>query len=463
MSAGPADPPGADLDPDRPSPPPDAELRTHTVAAGTMWLTQTPTLSIWKGEVGLADWLRVETRVGRVHEMRLEPRGLLRLGRLKAGMAEPPDLQNELFISSQAATLRHDGVRWWLRRRKECHERVPTAVGARVLLPEEEAPLVHGTFLQVGRVRATFVDRRYVAPTVPAGAIDPHTGLLGRLGFEQELAGFLAVNRRGSLLILAAPMAQLTGPRGAHPPLVRAAVAVHEGFPRLAIMHEEGVIGLLLPEEAGPGAEAAARARALAAAAGLAGFATGYWRLGAELTEAAKELEIAAYASQSALSAGSFDAPLDLRASALAGRLSSGEELGRALAHDRRRPVVLFAIEDSGALARVGPHVMPALEQELSAVVAGRAPGKAIVARLAPGVIGASPPPGGDYEGFAVEVQREWHFRPPVVDGQVELPRTLCWEATSGDPFARALDLSRECADPLGVLQAGTTALDLHR
>jgi hypothetical protein len=436
--------------------PPTAELRTHaSMAAGTLWLTQSPTLSFWKGEVGLPDWLRIETREGAVIEMRLEPRGTLRLGRLKTGMAEAPHLQSELFVSSQAAVLRHDGVRWWLRRRRECHERVPTVVGGRVLAPGEEAPLVHGTFVQVGKARGTFVDRRYVVPTMPAGAVDQHTGLLARVGFEQEIAGFVSLGKRGAIAVVSTSQQYLAVTRpGEHPPLVRAALALHLRWPRLAIMHEQALAALLVPEEAGGAAEVAALCRQLCEEAGLSAFATGYWELGAKLTDAAKELELATLAAQGALSAGQFGAPLALRGSALASRISTPDELRAALAADRRRPVVLFAIEESGALGHVGPHVLPALEQELSAVVAGRASPRATVARLAPGVIGACTAPGGEYEAFASEVQREWHFRPPVVDGKIELPRSLCWEIHGGDPFVRAAELSRECADPQGVLQA---------
>lgn len=432
---------------------PGAELRTHTVAAGTMWLTQTPALSLWKGEVGLSDWLRVDTRDGRVEELVLAPRGTLRLGRAKPGMAEPPDVAHESFVSSQAALMIHDGVRWFLQRRPECHERVPTVVGSRVLLPGEAAPLVHGTFVQIGRVRATLVDRRYVVPTVPAGAVDPHTGLLGRIGFEQEIAGFLALGRQGALVVLAAPPGPLVAPApGAHPAVVRAVMSMHATWPRAAIMHEEGVVCMLVADAGDAHARrAATETHGLAMAAGLRGHACGYWTLGPELASATRELETALRATSSALGSGAPD-PIALRESPVAARVTS-EEILRASLSDRRLRAVLLAIEDTASLARVGAHVLPSLAQELVAVVAGRAPAKGLVATLAPGVVVASVPE-ASAEALAGDVQREWHARPPIVDGQVELPRALCWEIQAGDPGARAGELSRECADPRGALSA---------
>lgn len=438
-------PPGSD----GPDDGPDGALRTNPLAGGTLWLTQTASLSLWRGEVGLSDWLRIEGRDGAILEMRLEPRGVLRLGRLKTGMPELPHLQSELFVSSQAALLRHDGVRWWLRRRIECHERVPTVVGARVLGPEEEAPLVHGTFLQVGRARGTFVDRRYTIPSVPQGAVDPDTGLLGRVGLEQEISGFLSLGRRGTLLVLAAPQ------QGAS--WLQATLALHARWPRQAIFHGDGTTGLLLNEDLGPADELTEQARRLVAQAGVVDFAAGHWPIAQGSSP--RELELAIYAIQAALAAGSTSAPLSLRSSVATGRLATAEDLQQALAREHRRPVVLFAIEETGPLARVGPHVVPALERELCALVASTAPSKAVVARLAPGVVAACLPLHVEVEPFASELQRDWQGRAPVVDGQIELPRSLCWETASGDPGARALDLARECSDPQGALQALSAAL----
>src|SRR5262249_47193146 len=102
-----------------------------------------------------------------------------------------------------AAVFRHDGTRWWLKRREECS--VPVQVGSRSLARNEEAPLTHGLFVLVGGMRATFVDRRYMTPTVPAGAVDPSTGLLGRPGIEQETAAFMERRQKGGLVVVRAP------------------------------------------------------------------------------------------------------------------------------------------------------------------------------------------------------------------------------------------------------------------
>ncbi|MCS6900663.1 MAG: hypothetical protein RMJ98_13585 [Myxococcales bacterium] len=425
-------------------------LRTNPLAGGTLWLTQTASLSLWRGEVGLSDWLRIEGRDGTIVEMRLEPRGELRVGRLKNGMVQPPHLQSELFISSQAALLRHDGVRWWLRRRRECHERVPTVVGARALGPEEEEPLVHGTFLQVGRARGTFVDRRYSIPSVPQGAVDPETGLLGRVGMEQEISGMLSLGRRGHLVVLTAPPGQVV-------PWVQATMALHARWPRPAIFHESGTTGLLFSEDVGPPGKLAEEARALILGLGLRDVVVGLWPL--EQQSSPRELELALYTLQAALAAGNTAGPMSLRQEVAWGRISTVEDIQQALVRDHRRPVVLFAMEETGPLSRIGPGVVPALERELCSMVASAMPSKGLVARMAPGVVAACLPLHMEVEPFASEMQREWQGRAPIVDGQIELPRSLCWETASGDPLPRAHDLARECSDPQGALQALSASL----
>lgn len=438
---------------------PNAGLRTHTLAAGTMWLTQTPALSLWKGEVGLADWLRVETRDGRVLELPLPAPGPLRIGRPKPGMAEPPDVAHELFTSSQAALFTHDGVRWWLTRRRECHERVPVVVGARVLGDDESAPVVHGTFVQIGKARGTLVDRRYVASAVPAGVVDAHTGMLGRAGFEQEIAGFVALGRQGAIVVLAASAEASIARPGEHPPLVRGVAALHRAWPRAAIMHDEGVLALLVPSDVGHPLESAAGARAIVSAVGVTTMAVGFLALSGERSAAARDLELATSAARSALATGMVDRVLSL-AEGLSSRLGTPAELSSASA-EKRRGAVLFSLEETAALSAIGSHVVPGLEQELGAVVAGRAPPRSVVARLAPGVVGVALPGNEAAEPFAADVQREWHSRPPIVDGAVEFPRSLAFETTHAEPVARAAQLSRECADPSGVLGALAGGLPL--
>ena len=65
-----------------------------------------------------------------------------------------------------------------------------------------------------------------------------------------------------------------------------------------------------------------------------------------------------------------------------------GEVLGAS--SDQKRTTLLFAIEEQSVLRSVGAHVLPALEQELTAVVASQAGQGAIVAPIAPGVVAAS-------------------------------------------------------------------------
>ncbi len=426
---------------------PPAALRTQqTTLGGTVWQTQTPALSLWRGEVGLGDWLRLELPEGQVGELRLGAGVELKLGRYKPGMADPPELAHELFLSSRAASMRHDGARWWLRRRPECHAQVPTMVGARALRASEEAPLVHGTFLLVGRVRATLVDRRYVAPLVPAGSIDEATGLLSRAGLEHEVASRLALGRALSVVVFPFDEGAGEADAGAF------ALALHRAWPKAPVGREgESALCLVASESAAAWAsEALARVGVSARPPGGAG----YWQIDPKPEGAAREIELALVTARQARRAGSGPAPVDLRRSPHAVHIAPAHELSALAANDRRRATLLLGVEDASALARIGPHVLSAIEHELAAVVAGLGAGSMAVARLAPGVVAARPPANVDAGALGAAVQREWHARPPVVDGQIELPRSLCWELSAGDPSRRAAELSAECADPEGVLHA---------
>ena len=177
--------------------PPGAELRTYTAGGATMWVSQSPAFSIWRGAVDAPDRLRIEARDGTLHDLRLEPVGPLKLGRTERVGDERNELVYPDVASRLAATFRHDGVRWWLKRRDECS--VPVQVGARVLGRGEEAPLVHGTFLTVGGMRATLVDRRYVTPAVPGGRGRSADGLPRSRGPRARGRFVLATRAAGSV------------------------------------------------------------------------------------------------------------------------------------------------------------------------------------------------------------------------------------------------------------------------
>lgn len=426
---------------------PGAELRTHTAAGATMWLSQSPAFSLWRGEVDAPDRLRIEARDGSLHELRLEPRGPLKLGRTERVGEERNDLVYPDVASRLAATLRHDGVRWWLKRRDECS--VPVQVGARALSRGEEAPLVHGTLVVVGGMRAILVDRRYVTPVVPAGAVDPTTGLLGRAGLEQEVAAFLQRKRPGALVLVPAPVDRAgEAPNGA-----LAAVAVHRARPEDVVGVSDGIVVALVPGERD---EVLAAARALADVvrdATRTARACGVWALSGDGTDAGREIELALHAARALEGAPSGDV-VALRNAPQNVRFTSADEVVSA-SRDGKRATLLFAIEEQSALSGVGPHVVAALEQELAAVVATHVGQGALVAQLAPGVVGACVAKKGEPAQIANAVQCEWHARPPVMDGKVELPRSLSWEVLHAvDPASRAGELSRECADPHGVLSA---------
>lgn len=460
-------------DPSAPSdkgggPPPGAELRTYTTSAATLWLSQAPSYSVWRGEVAAPDRLRIEGRDGSVHELRLEPKGLLHLGRTERVGDERNELVYADVASRLAAVFRHDGVRWWIKRREECS--VPVQVGARALNRGEEAPLVHGTFVSVGGMRATLVDRRYVTPSVPADTVDAATGLLGRAGLEQEIASFLQRQRPGGLVLLrprlgaaglalattlisASPTADL----GDHPPAVAATIAVHRVWPSLVLGIADGSTLLLVAGEAKAVAEAAQQAAETARAAGLDAFACGHWLLVGDGLDAGREIELALHAVTSLAAEEPKPgqrAVASLRELSQGARLASSSELLTA-STDARRATLLFAIEEQNALSSVGPHVISALEKELSAVVASHAGQGALVAALAPGVVVACVSRKNDPAATGSQVQCDWHARSPIMDGKAELPRTLSWEVLHGENAAtRAAELSRECADPHGVLSA---------
>jgi serine/threonine protein kinase len=442
---------------------PSAELRTFTQSAATLWLSHSPTFSIWRGEVQAPDRLRIEARDGGVHELRLEPVGTLRLGRTERVGEERNELVYPDVASRLAATLRHDGVRWWLRRRDECS--VPVQVGARSLARGEEAPLVHGTFVSVGGMRATLVDRRFVTPVVPAGTVDPATGLLARAGVEQEIAAFLQRQRPGGLVIVRPaasvdPALTITQADAARepataPPPIAATLAIHKAWPSFAVGAAEGAAVLLVPGDAQKVADVAREASAIAAKSGLGALACGYWPLVGDGLDAGRELELALHASERhAESGGDQGGPVALRQIAERAHLATSAEILSA-SSDARRATVLFAIEEQSALAAVGPHVMAALEKELAAVVATHAGSGALVAPLAPGVVVACVSRKLDPATMGSSVQCDWHARPPILDGKAELSRTLSWEVLHGEgAAARAAALSRECADPHGVLSA---------
>lgn len=406
---------------------PRAALRTSSLAAATAWLTQTPAASIWRGDVGTEDWLRVDGPGG-VEELAL-PRGVEhRLGRAKTGMPEPPTVAHEGFVSSQAARLIHDGARWWMSRRDECHDRVPTMVGARAVARGESAPVVHGDMLLIGKLRLTLVDRRYVAPLVPAGMVDPRTGLLSRLGFEQELAGLAAIGRRGVVVAIAFDRG------GDARQAARAALELHAASPRLPVMAEPEVAAALSLDHAPVDALVAA-ASGIAAARGAR--VVGTWNLTGDVARVGHELELLL----SAAATRPRGAVVSLRDSPVTSRIASRDEL-LAEPDDGRRKVVLFALGELDALEELGPSVVPTLVDELVAVAASLARGKTKVATVGGGVVAArvhAP----DAEAYAADVQREWHSRPPIVDGRLELPRSLVTEVAHGDAAAAARELSQ--------------------
>ncbi|WP_437774855.1 hypothetical protein [Sorangium sp. So ce1097] len=481
LPAGASIPPGESVPPAAPEGAPGAELRSVTAGGATLWLTQSPGFSLWRGEVAAPDRLRIEGRDGYLHELRLEPVGVLRLGRAARVGDERNDLVYPDVASRLAATLRHDGVRWWLRRRDECS--VPVQVGARHLARGEESPLVHGTVVCVGAMRATFFDRRYAALSVPAGAVDPATGLLARAGLEQECASLLSRRGQGALVLLrpieAAPAgsgaasgrggagAAGGGPSpGAASRAAAAVVAVHRLWPELPVGDADGTAVALVRGGAAEAAAAARRALEAAEAAALGAFACGHFTLAGDAGAAGREVELALHAiaalaaERERAAAGSPGAPAaaagvaELRDGAGGARLATPLEVVEA-SQSARRATVLFGIEEQSALGAVGPHVVGALAQELAAVVASHAGDGALVAPLAPGVVAACVPRRADPAVMASAVQCDWHGRPPILDGRVELARTLSWELLHGaDAGARAAEISRECGDPHGVLSA---------
>ena len=441
-----------------------------TMAGATMWLSAATNLSLWRGDVGGADRLRIEARDGSLHELRLEPMGALKLGRAERVGEEVNDLVYPDVASRLAAVLRHDGMRWWLKRRDECS--VPVQVGSRALARNEEAPLTHGAFVLVGGMRATFVDRRYMTPTVPAGAVDPSTGLLGRAGVEQETAAFMERRQSGGVILVRVPRAAAASFGGETPTssqneprkealIARAAMLLHKAELKApcGVADESAVIVV-----AGDNQGLAQRSRVIEEslrANGLGELSCGYWRFEGEAVGAAREIEMALTSSKGL---GPQDAA-GVRGPAASGAIALRDRQGSTrvgsvddvltASSDQKRTTVLFAIEEQSVLRTVGAHVLPALEQELTAVVASHAGQGAIVAPIAPGIVAVSVGRKLDPAAMGSSVQCDWHARPPVMDGKMELWRTLSWEILHNvEAPQRAAELSRECNDPHGVLSA---------
>ncbi|MBW2453766.1 MAG: protein kinase [Deltaproteobacteria bacterium] len=463
MAGQPTPTPGSDLSGSAPSSggPLDATIAAHTRGATTVWLTDAPVFSIWRGDVDSPDRLRVEARDGSVRDLRLQPVGTLTLGRVKQVGGEVNDLVYPDVASRLAARLRHDGIRWWLGRRQECS--VPVQVGTRSLARGEEAPLVHGSFVTVGAMRATMVDRRYVSRSVPAGTVDQASGLLARGGLEQEVATALQQAEASGLVLLylhpaaGPPGAGTPGAAGvATPATVQAAVAIHRAWPSAVVASEGQTVGLIARGEAAELAERAQQAREVAQGSGAQVLASGYWTLEGETANAGSEVELALDAIEaSAGPAGHGGKDVsDLRGMRQGLRMSIAADVLERAQHPKHQ-MLLFGIEEQEALSQVGPKVVAALEHELAAIIATQVGPAAMVTSLAPGVMGACVPRKLNAGKLGVAVQCEWHARPPITDGKVELPRTLSWEEVmGGSAEARAAELSRECCDAHGVLSA---------
>ncbi|MBM4374845.1 MAG: serine/threonine protein kinase [Deltaproteobacteria bacterium] len=426
----------------------DATILPKTRGASTVWLSDTPIFSIWRGEVESPDRLRIETLDDRVRDLRLTPVGVLRLGRAAQVGAETNELVYPDVASRLAARLVHDGVRWWLERRDECS--VPVLVGERSLGRGERAPLVHGVVVAVGAMRATFVDRRYVTRQVVAGTIDPASGLLARGGLEQEVA--TALQRGKGVLALAVLGSEAATAAGPAPAL--AAVEVHRAFPQNVVARIDDVV-VLLARGQHDGAALAGQVASLAGRAGRSVLASGFWALEGEAAYAGSEVELALDAVAGAAGpAGQAGLPVDLR-SMVARPSLHATHLVLERAASPKHQLLLFGLEEQSALSRVGPQVIGALEKELAAVIGSAVGPGGELARLAPGVLGAAIPRKVDATTLGIAIQCEWHARAPVTDGKLELPRTVSWEecdATRAE--ARAAELSRECADAHGVLSA---------
>ncbi len=443
--------------------------RSRTAGAATLWLTEEAwALSIWRGEVDAPDRLRIDGRDGSVHELRLEReagmRAPIKLGRAAQVGAETNELVYPDVASRLAAVFRHDGTRWWILRREECS--VPVEVGPRALARGEEAPLVHGLCVVVGGMRAIFADRRYVTFSVPTGAVDPVTGLLGRTGLELELA--IALRRKQKTLLFAArdPAAPQGG--GDYPPLARFALEVHRALPALPVAVIDDTLLVLSTNEA----DAAHIERVAPPSVALGLFPV----RGGGAESAGRELELAL--SAIAMRAEHGTGKVSLIRDEGAAEIASAEAVVEAARSDKR-VLVLFGIESQHALEAAGRHVLTGLEEELAAVVKAHGGAGVIVGPMARGVIGAAVPRKQEASALAYAVQCDWHARPPIVDGRAELPRSLSWESvmaarpsqsdaresasresgvgsapTVQSPAARAQELSRECADPAGVLSS---------
>jgi hypothetical protein len=420
--------------------------RPASAPVPTLWRRQ----AVWRGDIDPPDRLRIERRDGTSTELRLELPGPLRLGRIAGEGTETNELVVPEVASRFAATLRHDGIRWWLRRRDECS--VPVEVGARQLGRGEEAPLVHAVPLVIGDMHAVLSDRRYLTPAVAAGTVDPATGLLGRAGLELEIGCFLEQRSAGAMMLVRAPRED-AGAASASP-IVLAAMAVHRRWPTLAVGLVEGTFVVLAPGRPKEIASAAVLLAGLCRGAGLEKLAHGTWSFAGEAPSAAGELELALSAMIRVPADATTTAAVNLRDVAQGARITTASEV-LAATTSPKRTTLLFAVEEQSALREIGPQVVEALESELAAVVAGLAPPGSLVASLAPGVVAACVPQSAEAREIASHVQCDWHARPAVTDGLSELPRSISWEILHKDGAAeRAAELSREHGEALGVLSA---------
>ncbi len=428
------------------------DARRTRGTASTQWVTENSALPLWRGAVDAPDRLRVETRDGRLLELRLERGTTHRLGRTSRVAGETNDLVCADVASRLAARLRHDGVRWWIQRRAECS--VPLQIGPKEIARGESEPLVHGASVTVGGMRATFVDRRYVTPMVAPGVVDEATGLLSRLGVEHELV--TARKRKQPVTLVLVKMtlgAENTIEKSGYSQSATIAVALHEAFGGSVVGHTDETAVLVVVGDRAATESCTQSAAALVGRCTLSPTLVVPWEIPADAADLGQELAMALRATRLQSERGSRGVH-DLRAASGKFHAATAGDLVAAHA-DPKRATVLFAIEAQQAIAAVGEPSLERLVVELAESIGAKAGQGAIVVPLAPGTVAACVLKKLDVATFALDVHRDWLSRPPVTDGRMELPRELSWEQVHDvDPLARAFQVSRECQDPHGVLAA---------
>lgn len=320
---------------------------------------------------------------------------------------------------------------------------IPVRVGCSFIEAGEERALFHGEPLAFGPVEGSFHDGRYVPAHVPAQAIDPRTGLMGRLGLDWEVALHLKIRQHCELLLVrdSGP-----DPEGA---AVQSALVLHVSSPHSAVARVDGYAAIVLAD------------------------ASDLDRIAAILLEACPRALLGRYrvAGHSAEASSRIDQALGALLRLVKGACPPGNyRLAEHVLPEKSTEdfvaeapgitagtggIGLLALEQTAVLEQIGARLPQALEFELLQVVGAVTGSGAILTRPVPGVVAfasANPP-----ELALRKVVAKWRAKPAIQGEVLELDRGVAIQTLAGADIQQLRERSQQLA--LAARGAGSEGL----